>query len=174
LEGILQLQQANLRKHLQDTEAAQQGFLIAEYTLEFLGQMHASHPSIVALDGERVVGYALVVTQSVKDGHPLLADLCSKIDELEYEQQSLRTVNYVVVGQLCIDKDYRGLGLVQQLYGLFRQSLQSKYRYAITDIAQANTRSLQAHLKTGFKVIHSIEFEGLRWDVVLWDWSISG
>ncbi len=45
------------------------------------------------------------------------------------------------------------------------------YRYAITDVAKANRRSLQAHRKIGFQSIHSINFDGLEWEVVLWDWT---
>jgi hypothetical protein len=37
----------------------------------------------------------------------------------------------------------------------------------VTDIARANHRSLKAHQKVGFEVIHAIEYEGLTWDVVL-------
>ncbi len=70
-------------------------------------------------------------------------------------------------------KEYRGLGLVDRLYGHFRESLQGRYRCAVTDVARANQRSLKAHLKVGFQVIHAIEFDGLEWDIVLWDWRAS-
>ena len=76
--------------------------------------------------------------------------------------------------QVWVAKEYRGIGLVGRLYGHFRESLQTHYRYTVTDIAKPNQRSLQAHLKTGFQVIHSINFEGLEWNVVLWDWTSRG
>jgi hypothetical protein len=50
LEAIRALQSANLRKNLSPIEASEQGFLIAEYSLEFLRQMHECHPSIIAID----------------------------------------------------------------------------------------------------------------------------
>ena len=62
------------------------------------------------------------------------------------------------------------MGLVQQLYGRFREELENEYDFGITDVARANRRSLSAHIKTGFQVIHSIGYGGLEWDVVLWDW----
>ena len=80
----------------------------------------------------------------------------------------------MVVGQLCVDKDYRGQGLVGRLYAFFRASLEERYQCGVTDIARANRRSLKAHQKVGFEVIHAIEYDGLIWDVVLWDWSESG
>ncbi len=172
LEGILSLQSRNLRRHLGDDEAAEQGFLIAEFDLGYLARMNDDRPSVVAVDGDRVVGYALAVTRRAGAGHPFLAALFHQIDQLDFNRVPLRTVDYVVVGQLCVDKEYRGKGLVPRLYRLFRESLQGEYLYGITDVARANKRSLQAHLKTGFQVIHSIEYGGLEWDVVLWDWTL--
>lgn len=171
LGAIQALQSANLRRQMSDAEASEQGFLIAEYSLDFLRQMHACHPSIIALDGDQLAGYALVASRKVRSGHPLLEDLCRQIDDLSFRHRKLGDANYVVVGQLCVAKQYRGKGLVQRMYQHFRESLQPHYEYCITDIARANPRSLNAHLKTGFQVIHSIQFEGLEWNVVLWDWS---
>ena len=62
----------------------------------------------------------------------------------------------MVVGQLCVAKNYRGLGLVQQMYQHFKKSLSGEYDYCITDVAENNPRSLKVHLKTGFQVINTI------------------
>ena len=171
LEGILALQRRNLKRCLSESEAEEQGFLIAEYDLAYLQQMQAQRPSVVAVDNGRVVGYALVVTQEVRKGLPFISDLFDEIDQTFYQGKPLAGTDYVVVGQLCVDKDYRGQGLVDRLYGCFRQSLEGCYRCAVTDIARANRRSLKAHQTVGFEVIHAIEYGGLTWDVVLWDWS---
>jgi L-amino acid N-acyltransferase YncA len=174
LEGILALQRRNLKRCLSESEAEEQGFLIAEYNLAYLQQMQAQRPSVVAVDDGRVVGYALVVTQEVRKGLPFISDLFDEIDRISYRGTLLAGTDYVVVGQLCVDKDYRGQGLVDRLYGCFRASLDDRYHCGVTDIARANRRSLKAHQKVGFEVIHAIEYEGLTWDVVLWDWSELG
>lgn len=171
LEGILQLQRQNLRRHLTAEEAADQGFLTAEYDMEYLHQMHRVHRSVIAVDGDKLAGYALVVERSVGSGHPLLEDLLAEVDRLQYRNRPLWSSAYVVVGQLCVARDYRGVGLVPQLYHRFRESLQGQYDYAITDVSRANRRSLKAHLKVGFQVIHTFPFEEGEWDIVLWDWT---
>ena len=170
LVGVQQLQRKNLRKEIGETEALSQGFLMAEFDMPFLNAMQAASPAVIAKDNDEVVGYALVATQAVRDLHPLLADLFNQIDQLTFQGIALQSANYVVVGQLCVAKEYRGQGLVQGLYNYFRESLQSHYQFGITDVAQANQRSLKAHIKTGFQVIHSIEYGGIGWDIVLWDW----
>lgn len=170
LIGIQQLQAENLRKHIDAAEAASQGFLMAEYSLEFLHAMHQAAPSIIAKDGEKVVGYALVATQDIRDEHDLLADLFNTIDQTQFEGNTLKNSSYVVVGQLCVAKDYRGHGLVQQLYGHFKKCLEDQFDFCITDVAQANTRSLKAHKNTGYQVIDTLSYGGIDWDIVLWDW----
>lgn len=171
LEGILALQRLNLRRNLAATEAAREGFLTAEYTLEYLRKMNQEEPSVIAVAEDQVVGYALAATQPIREGNPLLADLFRQIDLLHFNGEPLRQTNYVVVGQLCVAKAFRGIGLVRRLYGQFRHSMQTRFRYAITDVARDNRRSLEAHRRTGFQTIHSITFEGLQWEVVLWDWT---
>lgn len=170
LQGILDLQEANLRVNIDADTAASQGFLTAKYTMAYLEAMHAASPSIIAKDGDRVVGYALVATKEVRDGHDLMADLFNVIDTKTYKGQLLKEVNYVVVGQLCVGEGYRGQGLVKRLYDHYRDCLSDTYTYLITDVAQANIRSLKAHKNAGFIVIDTLMYVGIGWDIVLWDW----
>ena len=170
LLGIRDLQTLNLRKNIDATAATSDGFLTAEYTIEYLQQMHDASPSIIAKDGNKIVGYALVATKSVRNGHDLMADLFNVIDTKYYNGKPLKEVNYVVVGQLCVALGYRGQGLVKLMYDYYRDCYASTYEYLITDVAQANTRSLNAHKKSGFIVIDTLEYGGIGWDIVLWDW----
>jgi ribosomal protein S18 acetylase RimI-like enzyme len=112
----------------------------------------------------------LVATKEIRKGHDLLEGLFDAIDECEYNGKLLREVNYVVVGQLCVAKEYRGMGLVQKLYNHFRECLQDTYDYCATDVAQANIRSLKAHKKTGFQVAGTLTYGGVPWDIVVWKW----
>ena len=169
LVGILALQQANLRKNVSEEEALSQGFLMAEYNLEFLQALHAKSPSIIAKDGDQVVGYSIVALPEEAKQHDLLADLVRNIERCRYQNEEIQ--NYAIVGQLCVDKEYRGQDLVQRLYGAFRDHYAESFTYCVTDVAQANTRSLRAHQKRGFQVIDTLEYGGIVWDIVLWDWN---
>ncbi len=171
LRAIQALQTQNLRRNVSDSEAAEFGFLMAEFDLEFLRQMHRSRASIVAVNRDVVVGYALVATKAIRDGNPLLTALFDQIDQLEFQGRRLAESDYVVVGQLCVAKEYRGQGLVPRLYQHFRSSLEADHAFAITEVAKANHRSLKAHRKVGFETIHVMLYEGLEWEVVLWDWT---
>ncbi|HCL83584.1 MAG TPA: GNAT family N-acetyltransferase [Chitinophagaceae bacterium] len=171
LEGIRKLQEENLKKNLTGEEAASQGFVTAEYSIDFLKTLHEACPSIIAKEDDRVVGYALAALKSTRHHHDLLGDLFNVIDQLVYHDLSFKDTRYVVVGQLCVAKGYRGLGLVQQMYQHFKTHLSGRFDYCITDVAQDNPRSLKAHLKTGFRVIDTLTYGGFGWDIVLWDWT---
>jgi hypothetical protein len=171
LEGIRKLQEDNLKKNLTESDAETQGFVTAEYSIAFLETLHKASPSIIAKDRDLVIGFALVAPKSIRHQHDLLADLFNGIDKIIYKNESLKNTRYVVVGQLCVAKDYRGIGLVQQMYQQFKSSLIREYDYCITDVAENNPRSLKAHLKTGFQVVDTLIYGDLGWNIVLWDWT---
>jgi hypothetical protein len=171
LKGIKELQQENLRSSIDAAEAEANGFLSAEYSLDFLKRMHEQAPSIVAKDGETVAGYALVTLRSIAEDHPLLHDLVNTIDRTTYNGRLLSNSSYVVVGQLCVAKKYRGLGLVSGMYNIFKEQMHDRFEYCITDVAEANSRSLKAHLNAGFVVIDKLSYGGIGWNIVLWDWN---
>jgi GNAT superfamily N-acetyltransferase len=171
--GIRDLQALNLKQYITSDEAIDQGFVTAAYTIEYLQEMNAASPAIIAKDGDKVVGYALVATKDIRNGHDLLNGLFDAIDKCEYNGKLLRDISYVVVGQLCVAKEYRGQDLAQKIYGHFRDCLSKEFTYLVTDVAQANTRSLKAHRKRGFQVINELMYDGFGWDIVLWDWNSS-
>lgn len=170
LKGIKLLQQQNLKQNLTAAEAAEEGFVTAEYSLGYLQQMHNESPSVIARDNHIIAGYALATTKEVGMQHDLLSDLFTTIDKLTYRSYPLKNSAYIVVGQLCVARDYRGTGLAQKMYDAFRRMYEDKFDYCITDVAESNPRSLKAHLKSGFRVIDVLNYGGTTWNVILWDW----
>jgi ribosomal protein S18 acetylase RimI-like enzyme len=170
LQGIKALQQDNLKKNLSEQEAESQGFVTAEYSMDFLETLHRACPSIIAKDKETVAGYALVAVKSVRHHHELLSDLFNTVNKIVFKGRLLENTKYVIVGQLCVARDYRGLGLVKKMYDYYKTSLEEEFDYCLTDVAKGNIRSLKAHEKSGFRIIDTLEYGGLKWDIVLWDW----
>ena len=169
-DDILQmkaLQSLNLRQNISDEEAQTQGFLTATYSEEYFTAMHDASPAIVAKDGDKVVGYALVATHAVRKGHDLVEGLFDSIDKCIYNGKFLAEQRYVVVGQLCVAKEYRGMQLVDQMYQHFAESMYPEYQYVVTDIDVDNKRSLKAHERSGFEVIGTLEYGGKKWNIVL-------
>ena len=146
------------------------GFVTAEYEISLLEKMHRFLPSIIAKDGDIVVGYALVTDPRIMGCHDLLDDLFDQINKLTFDKHPLKETNYTVVGQLCVDSNYGRRGIAQGLYKKYRESYSDFFDYCITDVDCNNPRSLRTHLRAGFQIIHKIEYGNAEWDIVLWDW----
>lgn len=170
LNDLKALQNANLRKLIGEEEAMKEGFVTSEYSIELLGKMHQAHASIIAKEDEEVVGYVIVTDKSVLGEHEEIDHLFHTVDQMTFNGQQLKDVSYILVGQLCVGKSHRGQGLVQAMYNYYKEQFSQQYQYLVTDISQANPRSIKAHKKSGFETIGVIEQVGTGWDIVLWDW----
>jgi ribosomal protein S18 acetylase RimI-like enzyme len=170
LQGILDLQQANLLTVISESEKLQQGFVTVRHSLEQLRLMHDIEPHVIAVDGKKVIGYILAMTKESKDLVPVLVPMFKQFDRLIHGEKLLSHHDYMVIGQICVDKGYRGQGLVDKMYELYRNTFSGRYHFAITEIALSNPRSLRAHQRIGFRTI--LEFEDItqKWAIVLLDW----
>lgn len=167
---IMELQAQNLPHCVEEDEKSSQGFVTVKHEAELLQDMNTKYQHIVAKDQDRVVGFALVMLKEFSDKIPVLAPMFQLIDELEYAGVPLRSSHYFVMGQICIDRAYRGQGIFTGLYHALREQMMPHFSMVITEIATRNERSLRAHSKVGFKAITRYVADGEEWDIVLWDW----
>ncbi|MEY3322664.1 MAG: hypothetical protein RLZZ417_2247 [Bacteroidota bacterium] len=171
IEGVKALQEENRITNISKEEKEKEGFVTASYSIELLKKMHDFEPTIIACQGNKVVGYAMVTVNELYGEHDLLDGLFDAIKQMDYKNRPLREAKVILVGQLCVAKPFRGQGLVPKMYQYFKECLIDKYDYCITDISEVNIRSIKAHEKCGFKIIHTLEYEGVKWHIVLWDWT---
>jgi hypothetical protein len=171
LNGILHLQKINLPAALTHEDIQNQGFVTVNHTPEQLKKLNDIEQHIIAKDGDSVIAYLLSMTQQSKADIPVLIPMFDVFDKIIYNGKTVSNYHYIVVGQACVDKNYRGQGIFDNCYTEYRHQLQHKYDFAITEIAASNLRSINAHKRIGFKEIHSYHSpDGVEWSVVLWDW----
>ena len=169
-QQILDLQNRNIESALSPTEVQSEGFVSARHTVELLEKMNAPHPHIIAKSGDQIVGFALVMLRSLQHEIELLLPLFSNINAVNYKGELIQNCSYFVMGQVCIKKEFRGKGLFKTLYHKLRDQMQAHFQYCITGISTRNTRSIKAHEKVGFKLIHEYSDSKGNWLIVLWDW----
>jgi ribosomal protein S18 acetylase RimI-like enzyme len=171
LEGILHLQKINLARNLSQDEIQSQGFVTVDHTYDQLKKLNDHEKHIIAKDGHKVIGYLLAMTKASKLDISILLPLFDMFDRVSYNHKKISEYNYMVVGQVCIDKAYRGQGILDDCYAFYKKHYSAKYDFAITEIASANSRSLNAHKRIGFKEINVyISPHKTEWSVVIWDW----
>jgi hypothetical protein len=168
---ILELQRCNLPHNLAENEKEEQGFVTVQHDPSVLKEMNEVSPSVIAKDGNRVIGYAMVMTPLFKERIPVLIPMFRAIENLHYQCSPLSSYRYFIMGQVCIAKEYRGQGIFYLLYENLRSRLKDKYELLITEVSSRNQRSLKAHLNAGLKIIHTYtDPAGERWELMIWDW----
>ena len=171
IEGILQLQQNNLTQKLPDDEIKSQGFVTVTHTIDLLDKLNKIEKHIIVKENERVIGYLLAMTQASSNMLPILRPMFEQFATISYKGKKVTKYNFVVVGQVCIDKFYRGQGILDRCYEYYKNCFMDKYDFAITEIAISNQRSVNAHKRIGFKDINSYKSnDNIDWTIVLWDW----
>lgn len=170
LQQIHALNQQNLKQNISAEERAQEGFVSWLYSLDLLKQMHQLAPSIIVKDNDKVVGYALTTLPEARVFHHDLEEMFQGLETVAYKGQPLFSYRFYCMGQICIDKSYRGQGLVNSLYQKHKEVYSPQYDFLLTEISVRNPRSQKAHEKVGFRTIHTRTDAMDEWNVVVWEW----
>jgi len=171
-QQILALQKKNLPTSISKTEAQSQGFVTVVHTQELLESMNELGCHALAKIENRVVGYALFMSKALEVTIPLLEPMFEQFKKIPFQNASLYDCNYFVMGQVCVDKDYRGQGVFQGLYNFLKEKNKTEFDFIITEVATRNKRSMRAHEKVGFEIAHIYQSkEGEEWAIVILDLS---
>jgi ribosomal protein S18 acetylase RimI-like enzyme len=164
LKQILVLQQRNLPGKLSIAEKHTEGFVTVEHTPELLERMNIICGHIIAKDAVAVVGYALCM-------HPQFYDEISVLKPMftELESKLPAGYRYMVMGQICVAKAYRGKGIFRGLYSYMSRTLKPAYDGIVTEVDTSNQRSLNAHRAVGFKGIGTYTSGGQDWQLLVLD-----
>jgi GNAT superfamily N-acetyltransferase len=169
LEQILALQRRYHLKTLPADVQSVEGFVYAEHNLPLLRRMAALSPQAIALVDDRVVGYCLSLPESLKGEVPSLVPMFEQFGRCAYRGRPLRSYRLLVGGQVCVDREHRGKGILARLYEQLRLSAADDCEVCVTEIAMRNQVSLRAHERMGFEVISRYADAGEDWAVVAWD-----
>ncbi|CAL2108224.1 Acetyltransferase (GNAT) domain-containing protein [Tenacibaculum sp. 190524A02b] len=161
---IIELQKSNLPTHLTEEEKKTQGFVTVQHDLTILSRMHEVHPHIIAKENDTLAGYALSMSKSFREEIPILAPMFTEIDKSNRAND-----NYLVMGQVCVNKEHRGKGVFRGLYQKMKEIFSGKYNAIITEIDVLNTRSINAHSAIGFTELQRYELNGQIWVIVVMD-----
>ncbi len=165
LEQILDLQSRNMAKVLSAGEIKKEGFITVGHTFDILEKMNSASPHIIAYTSQGIVGYALVMLPSFRNEIPELTPMFEAADRL------LPNSNYLAMGQICIDRDYRKMGVFKGMYSFYKEVFHREFDGLVTEVATTNQRSLAAHRSAGFEILNTRVAKGTSWELIYWDWS---
>jgi ribosomal protein S18 acetylase RimI-like enzyme len=169
LRGILSLQNENHFSNVTPEVALTQGFVTVKHDFETLKIISGEYRHVIAKDNDAVVGYTLVMLKEYGSQVRELVSMFKLLDSLSYKDATIGDQKYMVMGQVCVDKNYRGQNIFYALYEKLKEDMKKDFQFIITEIANRNTRSMRAHAKVGFETIHSYidPDTNENWNVVL-------
>lgn len=138
-----------------------EGFVTVCHTYDMLYRMNKICPHIIAKEGEKVVGYALCM-------HPKFANEIEVLEPMFTEIASLlsKASSYIVMGQICIARNYRKKGIFRKLYEAMKIFVGPEFSWIITEVDSKNTRSLNAHYAIGFTNLKTYRSGGQDWKLI--------
>ena len=164
VSDIPQIEDLQKRYHVSFISLAEKknGFITTLFTTEQLKELIKTENGIsLACDGEMIAAYAMAGSWQYWNKWPLFQQMISDLPNTEYLGQTLSIENSYQYGPVCIDKDYRGMGVLQELFAYSARQMNARYRLLITFINHINERSFKAHTqKVGMEVIKSFAFDG--------------
>lgn len=138
------------------------GFVTTAFTHEQLTQLIEQEQGLFIARAEgRVVAYVMAASWAFWAEWPIFALMIEQLPTLTYGGQRLSTANSYQYGPICLDKAYRGSGLLERIFHFARRQMAARYPVLVTFINQRNPRSFTAHTrKLGLEVVHEFSFNG--------------
>ncbi|MDF0676998.1 MAG: GNAT family N-acetyltransferase [Nitrospira sp.] len=156
ITAILDVQAANFIGNLEDAERWD-GFLSVQFTREQFEEMASDVGIIVAAIEGHLVGYLCASSCEFNRPFPLLAAMMRQFDAIDYHARSLVSSRVFIYGPVCIDRSYRGRGLLRGLYETLQREVAGRYNTGVAFVADDNPHSLHVHVN-GVGMAHVGEF----------------
>lgn len=164
LHQILALQSINLPTLISEEIKLSEGFLTVQHTFELLKAMNDACAHTIAKSNGKVIGYALSMVKDFKKDIDVLKPMFQHVDEHLDSK-----VNYIVMGQICVDKAYRKQGVFRGLYNAMKANLKDEYDIIVTEVDKKNIRSLNAHFAIGFMELFTYHSNNQDWILIYLD-----
>lgn len=149
IEQITQLIELN-RKHLIENlslDEQKKGFIRIPYDKPDFEAIIKSNEISIALNDDKVSGYYMV------GKHAITPNLTYQNNKAKILSNNLK-IPFEKIGyacQVCIDSDYRHIGLFKSMLDFLVQSVSSKYTMLLCSVSDFNVASLKAHIKNGWE-----------------------
>lgn len=170
LKHIVELQRLNLLDVVASDQRQTEGFVTMKYTVGELQMMCGGYRHAVAKSDGVVIGYALTMLKNCRTSFPFLDSMFEDAEAAVFDGVPMRESSYFFMGQICVDKGFRGKGIFRKLYETQREQMRADFDFIVTEVSVNNVRSLRAHRQVGFIDIGHGGAGTVEWRVIAWDW----
>jgi len=173
INGVLALQALNLQANL-PTTALENGFVTTPFTTELIEQIIQMDGLFVAADKGEIIAYVYAGDWNYFQQWPIFAFMVNRFPNLQFKNQAITVENSFQYGPICIAKNYRGTGVLSQIFEEMRIAFAPKYPISITFINAVNKRSTKAHTeKLSWEIIDEFTFNNNQYLGLAYDMEVS-
>lgn len=164
LHGALALLDENYRGALAGDEI-KHGFISVRFSLDELKAMTDNGVTVAAVSGSETAGVLFAQSCSYNLlSNPLAARMIDALKGKSIDGKPIVPDESIVCGPICVSKNFRGQGVMPQMYELLKQEAGKNYTTALTLVSQSNPRSIHAHEKLGYVKLATFESDGRAFD----------
>ena len=129
-------------------EDKKDGFITTAFTKEQMVDLITLEQGLfIAVENDRIVAYVMSASWDFWSRWPMFAFMIEDLPNLEYLGQKLSVQNSYQYGPVCVDKEYRGSGVLEKLFDFARENMAKRFPILVTFINKINPRSYEAHTK---------------------------
>ena len=146
IPGVLNLQSKYLAANLSEEEK-KEGFVTTPFTIKQIEDIIKLDGLFIAISSEKVISYVFAANWDYFDQWPIFKIMTDRFPNLIFKNIQLTRENTFEYGPISIDKEFRGTGLLNEIFEVMRLHFKDKYPISITFINKVNTHSTFAHTK---------------------------
>ena len=129
-------------------EDKKDGFITTAFTKEQMVDLITLEQGLfIAIENEKIVAYVMSASWKFWSRWPMFAFMMEDLPNLEYLGQKLSVQNSYQYGPVCVDKEYRGSGVLEKIFDFARENMAKRFPILVTFINKINPRSYEAHTK---------------------------
>lgn len=172
IEAILSLHEKYHVDTVTDEDKAD-GFITTQFNYELLKELiNIENGLFIAVDQRKVVAYVMAASWEYCSKWPIFKYMIEKLHEVEFLGEKLSTSNSYQYGPICIDKKYRGSGVLEKIFDLARNEMNKRFPILVTFVNKQNPRSIRAHVeKLGLSVAMEFEYNNNVYMELVYDTS---
>ena len=156
-------------------EDKKDGFITTAFTKEQMVDLITLEQGLfIAVENNRLVAYVMSASWKFWSRWPMFAFMMEDLPNLEYLGQKLSVQNSYQYGPVCVDKEYRGSGVLEKLFDFARENMAKRFPILVTFINKINPRSYEAHTKKlKLEVIKEFSYNNNNYYELVYDTSKS-
>lgn len=169
IPSVLSLQDKYLVTHLSDEEK-KEGFVTTPFTVEQLQFVISNKGLFLAKNGTETIAYIFGASWEFFKQWPIFDYMTTLFSQFQFKNFTITTSNSFQYGPICIDKKFRGSGLIFPLFEFMRIHMKGNYPLGVTFINKINIPSFKAHTeKLKWEVIDEFNFNNNSYFVLAYD-----